>query len=96
MAADEMAGGSGAADLAVRRQRLRWRARRGLLENDIVLERFLDAHQESLDEQEIAGLERLLEQGDKDLFELIRGHAQLNPELDDSATRRVLAMLQET
>ena len=96
MANGETGGGSGAADLAVRRQRLRWRARRGMLENDIVLERFLDAHQERLDEEEIAGLERLLEQGDKDLFELIRGHAQLKPGLDDPATQRVLAMLQET
>ena len=29
---------------ALQRRRLRWRARRGLLENDIVLTRFLDRH----------------------------------------------------
>ena len=86
----------GQPDLAVRRQRLRWRARRGLLENDIVLERFLDVHQERLGEEEIAGLERLLDCSDKELFELIRGHAEPGKGLDDPATRRVLAMIQET
>jgi antitoxin CptB len=30
------------------RARLRWRARRGLLENDLILTRFLDAHEETL------------------------------------------------
>lgn len=81
--------------LAERRQRLRWRARRGLLENDIVLGRFLDVHQDLLGEEEIAGLERLLDCGDKELFELIRGHGEPRQGLDDPVTRRVLAMLRQ-
>ena len=32
----------------LQRRRLRWRARRGLLENDIVLTRFLDRHEAAL------------------------------------------------
>ena len=31
------------------RARLRWRSRRGLLENDLMLTRFLDAHEEATD-----------------------------------------------
>ncbi len=81
--------------LAERRLRLRWRARRGLLENDIVLGRFLDVHQDLLGEEEVAGLERLLDCGDKELFELIRGHGEPGQGLDDPATRRVLAMLRQ-
>lgn len=95
-------GGTGALEpqeaapgLAERRQRLRWRARRGLLENDIVLGRFLDVHQDLLGEEEIAGLERLLDCGDKELFELIRGHGEPRQGLDDPVTRRLLAMLKQ-
>lgn len=83
-------------ELSLRRQRLRWRARRGLLENDIVLEQFLAVHLEVLGEEEIAGLEQLLDCSDKDLFELIRGHGEPERGLDAPATRRVLAMLRET
>jgi antitoxin CptB len=35
------------------RARLRWRARRGLLENDIILTRFLDAHETELTDEEV-------------------------------------------
>ena len=31
-----------------KRARLRWRARRGLLENDLIVTRFLDAHEAEL------------------------------------------------
>ena len=38
------------------RARLRWRARRGLLENDIILTRFLDAHETELTDEEVSVL----------------------------------------
>ena len=55
--------------------RLRWRCRRGMLENDLILERFLDARGSSLDTTEIAALDRLLDCADNDLFDLIMGRA---------------------
>jgi antitoxin CptB len=53
------------------RRRLRWRARRGLLENDLVLTRFLDLYEETLTDAEVSGLHQLLELGDNELLDLI-------------------------
>lgn len=56
--------------------RIRWRCRRGLLENDIVLARFLDAHAATLDEQAVAQLDVLLDLPDGELWDLIAGRAE--------------------
>jgi antitoxin CptB len=61
--------------------RLRWRCRRGLLENDLVLARFLDARGASLSRDELAMLDALLDLTDNDLWELIAGTAQASPAL---------------
>ena len=53
--------------------RLRWKARRGLLENDLLLTRFLDKHLSSLDEAELNVLDQLLQLGDNDLLDLLMG-----------------------
>ena len=60
---------------ATRLARLRWRARRGMLENDLVLERFLDARGATLDEGDLAALDRLLDMPDNELWDLIAGRA---------------------
>jgi antitoxin CptB len=51
------------------RDRLRWRCRRGLLELDIVLERYLRAHPDG------AGLEPLLGLADNDLWDIVSGRS---------------------
>ena len=56
--------------------RLRWRCRRGLLENDLILERFLDARADSLDDGDVAMLDRLLDLPDNDLWDLIAGRVE--------------------
>ena len=61
---------------ATRLARLRWRARRGLLENDLVLERFLAARGTTLTEDEVAMLDRLLDLNDNDLWDLIAGRSE--------------------
>ncbi|EGF33037.1 succinate dehydrogenase assembly factor 2 [Actimicrobium sp. CCC2.4] len=53
------------------RARLRWRARRGLLENDLILTRFLDAHEAGLTDDEVDALTRILDVSDNDLMDLI-------------------------
>ena len=53
--------------------RMRWRCRRGMLENDIVLGRFLDAHGAALSRARAADLDRLLDLTDNDLWDLIAG-----------------------
>jgi antitoxin CptB len=60
---------------ARRLARIRWRARRGMLENDLVLARFLDRRGADLTEAEIAALDRLLDLPDNELWDLICGRA---------------------
>jgi antitoxin CptB len=56
--------------------RLRWRCRRGLLENDLILARFLDARGAAITAAEIAALDRLLDLPDNDLWDLLSGRAE--------------------
>jgi antitoxin CptB len=56
---------------ARRLARLRWRCRRGMLENDLVLARFLAQRGESLTEDEVAMLDVLLALSDNELWDLI-------------------------
>jgi len=89
-----MMGASHQADPAQRR-RLRWRARRGLLENDLVLTRFLDRHEESPNDDEVDGLDRLLSLPDNELLDLLLGRTEPETELADERCMRVLRMLRE-
>jgi antitoxin CptB len=75
------------------RRRLRWRARRGLLENDLIIERFLDRHETTLDETQVAALTRLLELSDNELLDLLLARTEPAPPLDTDADRRLLAQL---
>jgi len=56
--------------------RLRWRCRRGMLENDIVLEKFLASRGTAISDEEVAMLDRLLDMTDNDLWDLIAGRAE--------------------
>ena len=56
--------------------RLRWRCRRGMLENDLVLERFLVQRGDTLSENDVAMLDRLLDLSDNELWDIIAGRAE--------------------
>ena len=73
-------------DAAARYRRLRWRTRRGLLENDILLNRLLDSRAagQGFLESEIAALDVLLD--------LILGRTEPEGEL---ATPDIVALLAE-
>lgn len=58
-------------------ERIRWRARRGLLELDIVLGRFIEAHYAQLDDAEKQAFETLLDMPDNPLWDMIAGRAEL-------------------
>ena len=53
--------------------RLRWRARRGLLENDILLGRFFKSELKQLSAEELNSLDQLLQLDDNDLLDLLMG-----------------------
>jgi antitoxin CptB len=59
-----------------RLNRIRWRSRRGMLENDLVLTRFLDLRGPSLTEEEVAMLDQLLDLSDNELWDLITGRQE--------------------
>ena len=78
--------------------RLRWRCRRGMLENDLILERFLHRHGSILTLGQVDCLNELLELSDNDLLDLLLGKkalSQLGESLDRDAVREVLRMLRE-
>jgi antitoxin CptB len=65
-----------------KRARLRWRARRGLLENDLILTRFLDANEEIMTDVEVEALTKLMEMSDNDLMSLLLERNEPTGELD--------------
>jgi antitoxin CptB len=54
-------------------ERVRWRCRRGLLELDIVLGRFIELHYPVLDHEQRVNFDELLDLPDTDLWDLITG-----------------------
>lgn len=70
---------------------MRWRCRRGMLELDIVLQRFIDNHYEQLDEHQLELFEMLLSLSDHDLWNIIIG----NPKEPNNQFQPVLKLLQE-
>ena len=75
------------------RARLRWRARRGLLENDLILTRFLDRHEAGLSDDEVGALTKLLELPDNDLMDLILAKSEPAGALDEPSVHCVVGML---
>ena len=76
-----------------RRARLRWRSRRGLLENDLVLTRFLDRHEDMLTDEDVGVLTQLLELSDNELMDVILARSDPPGELAGSSTKRVVDLL---
>ena len=56
--------------------RLRWQCRRGLLELDVVLERFLERYGDQLQGERLASFETLLNYADNDLLDVIRARTE--------------------
>jgi len=64
--------------------RLRWRCRRGMLENDLILERFLAAHGAQLEGARLAAFSALLDYPDDELWGMLSGQRACgDPALED-------------
>jgi antitoxin CptB len=70
----------------IEENRLRWHCRRGLLELDLVLTRFMDHRYDSLRAVEVELFKELLDYPDQDLWDMIMGRLQ-------PADKRVTPML---
>jgi antitoxin CptB len=73
--------------------KLRWRCRRGLLENDLFIERFFTRHEAQLTEAQARGLLILMDLSDNDLLDLLLARKQPEGELLDDDVLQVLRML---
>ena len=71
-------------------QRVRWRARRGLLELDIVLGRFIEKEYAQLDEAGQRAFEALLDMPDNPLWDMIAGRAEQGAQEAAHAEQRAL------
>ena len=79
--------------------KLRWRCRRGLLENDLFIERFFNRFASVLTVKHAQAMGALMDLSDNDLLDLHlarKSLAQVDPELDCADVSEVLNMLRET
>ncbi len=73
--------------------RLKWRARRGLLENDLLFERFFRRYEAALTVGHAAGLQTLIDLPDNDLLDLLMRRREPDATLARPEVLEVLAML---
>jgi antitoxin CptB len=75
--------------------KLRWRCRRGLLENDLFIERFFSRHESSLTQGQADGLLALMDLSDNDLLDLLLARREPEEGLLDDGTIEVLRLMRE-
>ena len=78
--------------------KLRWRCRRGLLENDLFIDRFFQRYSTTLTQQQADALGALMDLSDNDLLDVQLARKSLSdvdPALDREAVREILKMLIE-
>jgi antitoxin CptB len=73
--------------------KLRWRTRRGLLENDLFIERFFARHASDLTVANARGIYVLMDLADNDLMDLFLKRKTLSPEIATPEVCEVLDML---
>jgi antitoxin CptB len=76
--------------------KLRWRCRRGLLENDLFIERFFTRHESGLTVSQAEALGVLMDLSDNDLLDLLLGRKNPEGELAREDVSQVLGMLRAT
>ena len=75
------------------RERLRWRCSRGLLENDLFIERFFARHGAALTQRQARGLQALMDLSDNDLLDLLLRRREPHGTLATAEVLEVLALL---
>ena len=76
-------------------RRLAWRCRRGLLELDIVLKRFVESEFKNLSLPELTALDALLALPDNDFWDLLMNNSIENSSLsNDTAVQKMIKKIQ--
>ncbi|MEI6384449.1 MAG: succinate dehydrogenase assembly factor 2 [Betaproteobacteria bacterium] len=73
--------------------KLRWRCRRGLLENDLFIERFFEKHENSITVAQARGLYTLMELADNDLMDILLKRVTPDTQINEPEARDVLQLL---
>ncbi len=73
--------------------KLRWRSRRGLLENDLFIQKFFERHESRLTVGHARGLYALMDLSDNDLLDLLLRRKELPEAPLQEEAREVLNML---
>jgi len=73
--------------------KLRWRCRRGLLENDLFVERFFARHQAALTTRQAEGLGALMDLSDNDLLDLLLARKEPDGDLQRAEVLEVLQLM---
>ena len=76
--------------------KLRWRCRRGLLENDLLIEKFFHLHEATLTVSQAKGMGDLMDLSDNDLLDLLLQRKEPGEllEADSNASASTLEALQ--
>ena len=75
--------------------KLRWRCRRGLLENDLLIERFFDQYAPALTVRQADALGALMDLADNDLLDLLLRRKDPQGALARPDVKEVLEMLRK-
>ncbi len=73
--------------------KLRWRCRRGMLENDLFIERFFEQHEHEITPARASALGLLMDLSDNDLLDLFLRRSEPADDLDTPDVRELLVML---
>ena len=73
--------------------KLKWRCRRGLLENDLFIARFFARHETTLTTTQAQGLQALMDLSDNDLLDLLLRRIEPAGDIDRPNVRNVLQLM---
>ena len=73
--------------------RLKWRCRRGLLENDLFIARFFERYEATLTQGQAQALETLMDLSDNDLLDLLLRRKEPEPELAGAGVAELLQLM---
>jgi antitoxin CptB len=73
--------------------KLRWRCRRGLLENDLFIERFFNRYAPQMTVGQARGMYILMDLSDNDLMDLFMKRKPLGAEIESEEVNEVLSLL---
>ena len=73
--------------------KLKWRCRRGMLENDLLIERFFQRHEATLTTRQADALTRLMDLSDNDLLDLLLRRKEPGDDVNSLDVHEVLELL---